>query len=69
MKHISAHLLEEKHLLHNALRDAQDQAEIFREILKRARKTKQVRLYFRPVLILDDLRPPVLGKHMEGNHG
>ena len=41
MKHISAHLLEEKHLLHNALRDAQDQAEIFREIMKRARKTQQ----------------------------
>jgi DNA polymerase III epsilon subunit-like protein len=33
MKHISAHLLEEKHLTHNALRDAQDQAEIFRVIL------------------------------------
>ena len=33
-KHISSHLLNEKHLVHNALRDAQDQAEIFREILK-----------------------------------
>jgi hypothetical protein len=41
MKHISTHLLEEKHLVHNALRDAQDQAEIFREIMKRARKTHQ----------------------------
>jgi ribonuclease T len=35
MKHISSRLLQEKHLVHNALRDAQDQAEIFREILKR----------------------------------
>ncbi len=33
MAHISAHFLEEKHLSHNALRDAQDQAEIFRELL------------------------------------
>lgn len=32
MKHISAHYLEEVHLTHNALRDAQDQAEIFRRI-------------------------------------
>lgn len=34
LSHISSHLLQEKHLVHNALRDAQDQAEIFREILK-----------------------------------
>jgi DNA polymerase III epsilon subunit-like protein len=33
MKNISTHLLKEKHLTHNALRDAQDQAEIFRMIL------------------------------------
>jgi ribonuclease T len=38
MKHISAYLLQEKHLAHNALRDAQDQAEIFREILKLSQK-------------------------------
>jgi DNA polymerase III epsilon subunit-like protein len=38
MKHISAYLLQEKHLVHNALRDAQDQAEIFHEILKRSQK-------------------------------
>lgn len=41
MKHISSHLLQEKHLVHNALRDAQDQAEIFREILRLALKEKQ----------------------------
>lgn len=40
MSHISAHLLQEKHLVHNALRDAQDQAEIFREILKQTQKTQ-----------------------------
>ena len=34
MQHISAHFLEEKHLAHNALRDAQDQAEIFQQILQ-----------------------------------
>ena len=34
MKQISAHLLREKHLVHNALSDAQDQAEIFYELLK-----------------------------------
>ena len=38
MKHISAHLLQEKHLVHNALRDAQDQAEIFRELLKQSKQ-------------------------------
>lgn len=41
MKHISTHLLQEKHLIHNALRDAQDQAEIFLEILKLSQKEKQ----------------------------
>jgi ribonuclease T len=41
MKHISAHFLQEKHLAHNALRDAQDQAEIFREILKRSQKAQR----------------------------
>lgn len=41
MKHISSHLLQEKHLIHNALRDAQDQAEIFREIIKLSQKEKQ----------------------------
>lgn len=34
MPHISRHFLEEVRLTHNALRDAQDQAEIFRKILK-----------------------------------
>lgn len=33
MKHLSSHFLEEIHLTHNALRDAQDQAEIFQKIL------------------------------------
>ncbi len=40
MKHISARFLQEKHLAHNALNDAQDQAEIFREILKRSHKAR-----------------------------
>jgi DNA polymerase III epsilon subunit-like protein len=40
LKHISAHFLQEKHLLHNALSDAQDQAEIFRKILHQAHKIK-----------------------------
>jgi hypothetical protein len=40
MKHISTFLLQEKHLVHNALRDAQDQAEIFREIRKLSQKVK-----------------------------
>jgi DNA polymerase III epsilon subunit-like protein len=35
MKHLSRHFLEEIHLTHNALRDAQDQAEIFQMILKK----------------------------------
>ncbi len=34
MKHISAHFLQEKHLQHNALSDAQDQAEIFRRLMR-----------------------------------
>ncbi len=34
MKHLSGHFLEERRLTHNALRDAQDQAEIFQMILK-----------------------------------
>ncbi len=34
MKHLSSHFLEERRLTHNALRDAQDQAEIFQMILK-----------------------------------
>lgn len=34
MKHLTRHFLEERHLTHNALRDAQDQAEIFQLILK-----------------------------------
>lgn len=34
MQHISRHFLEEIRLTHNALRDAQDQAEIFQKILK-----------------------------------
>ena len=38
MEKISAYLHQEKHLAHNALSDAQDQAEIFREILKRSQK-------------------------------
>jgi ribonuclease T len=38
MRHISAHLLQEKHLQHNALSDAQDQAEIFQQVLQRAVK-------------------------------
>jgi hypothetical protein len=41
MQHISAYFLQEKHLVHNALHDAQDQAEIFREILKRSQKVRR----------------------------
>jgi DNA polymerase III epsilon subunit-like protein len=33
MKHISSHFLEEITLVHNALHDAQDQAEVFKKIL------------------------------------
>jgi ribonuclease T len=41
MRHISTNFLHEKHLVHNALRDAQDQAEIFLEILKRSQKVQR----------------------------
>jgi DNA polymerase III epsilon subunit-like protein len=41
MKHISAYLHHETHLVHNALHDALDQAKIFREILKRSQKTQR----------------------------
>lgn len=34
MQRISSYFLEERHLTHNALKDAQDQAEIFQKILK-----------------------------------
>jgi DNA polymerase III epsilon subunit-like protein len=37
MKHISSHFLEETHLSHNALNDAQDQAQIFQRLLAQAR--------------------------------
>lgn len=36
LKNVSSHLLQEKHLVHNALQDAQDQAEIFNELLKQS---------------------------------
>lgn len=36
LKHMSSHFLEERHLTHNALADAQDQAEIFKMILKQS---------------------------------
>jgi len=38
MKHISSHCLEETHLTHNALKDAQDQAQIFQRLLAQARR-------------------------------
>lgn len=41
MRHISAHFLQEKHLQHNALSDAQDQAEIFMQILQQARNDEE----------------------------
>ncbi len=41
MRHISASFLQEKHLVHNALRDAQDQAEIFGKLLKRSQKARR----------------------------
>lgn len=41
LKHISAYLLQEKQLVHNALKDAQDQAEIFRELMQRAKKARR----------------------------
>ena len=36
MQHMSDHFLEERHLTHNALADAQDQAEIFKMILNQS---------------------------------
>ncbi len=36
MSHMSKHFLDERHLTHNALADAQDQAEIFRMVLHQA---------------------------------
>lgn len=38
LKHIAAHLHQDTVLVHNALRDAQDQALVFREILAHGRK-------------------------------
>jgi ribonuclease T len=38
MKHISSHFLDEMHLLHNALNDAQDQAQIFQRMLAQAQR-------------------------------
>jgi ribonuclease T len=43
MKHISSHFLEETHLSHNALSDAQDQAQIFRRLLARAQRLAKTR--------------------------
>ncbi len=39
MAHMATFLLQEKHLVHNALHDAQDQAEIFSQILKLSRRS------------------------------
>lgn len=41
MKHLSSHFLEEIRLTHNALRDAMDQAEIFRKVLEQNPKFNQ----------------------------
>jgi hypothetical protein len=41
MKHLSAHFLEERHLTHNALADAQDQADIFQKILEQSPKIQR----------------------------
>jgi len=38
MKHISSHFLSETHLSHNALSDAQDQAQIFQHILAQTQR-------------------------------
>ncbi|MBA4383610.1 MAG: DNA polymerase III subunit epsilon [Anaerolinea sp.] len=38
MQHMSDHFLEERHLTHNALADAQDQAEIFKMIMDQSPK-------------------------------
>jgi ribonuclease T len=43
MKHISFHFLEETHLSHNALNDAQDQAQIFQRLLAQARLPAETR--------------------------
>jgi len=48
MKQISAFLTQEKHLLHNALRDAQDQAEIFHVLLNLAQEDKRANRADRP---------------------
>ena len=39
MKHISSHFLDETHLSHNALQDAQDQAQIFQRLLTQAKRS------------------------------
>ncbi len=39
MKHISSRYLEETHLSHNALQDAQDQAQIFQRLLTQAKRS------------------------------
>ena len=41
MQHMSQHFLEERHLTHNALADAQDQAEIFSMILQQLPRDTQ----------------------------
>jgi DNA polymerase III epsilon subunit-like protein len=41
MKHISAHFLKETHLAHNALKDAQDQAQIFQRLLAQAQRSAE----------------------------
>ncbi len=38
LKNISAHFMDEKRLAHNALQDAQDQAELFQHILEETRR-------------------------------
>jgi len=38
MKRISSHLLNEMHLFHNALNDAQDQAQVFQRLLAQAQR-------------------------------
>jgi len=42
LKHMSSHFLEERHLTHNALADAQDQAEIFRMILQQSSQNTNI---------------------------
>jgi ribonuclease T len=41
MKHVASHFLVETHLTHNALNDAQDQAQIFQHILAQAQRSTQ----------------------------